>query len=407
MKNNELIETFNGGQAIDSMLRDWNTEAPALIREHGSQYDEPLIKFTDHILAHALQKSASDIHIEPYEHHCRIRYRQQGILYAITEINPTLATRLITRLKVMAQLNIAERRLPQDGHFQIVHAKAAIDIRLNTCPTLYGEKVVLRILDTRHLTLALDKLGLTSPQLTLFLDKISEPQGLILVTGPTGSGKTVTLYSALHYLNSTSKNISTVEDPVEIRLPGINQVNIHPKIGLDFATILRTLLRQDPDVIMVGEIRDPETAMIATQAAQTGHLVLSTIHTNNALETLTRLHTLGVTANNVSLILAQRLLRILCDACKTPDNSSSPTSIYQARGCPECLGGYAGRTAIYEMLTITQELTDLLANTSNTQAIQNYLQQNGFFNLQDAASDLVSKGNTSIKEMQRILRKSA
>jgi type IV pilus assembly protein PilB len=403
MKTNELIDTFNGGQAMD-----WNTDLPPLIREQGSQYDEPLIKFTDHILGHALQKSASDIHIEPFEHHCRIRYRQQGILYAITEINSTLATRLITRLKVMAQLNIAERRLPQDGHFQIMHAKTPIDIRLNSCPTLYGEKIVLRILDTRHLTLALDKLGLTPSQLTLFLETISEPQGLILVTGPTGSGKTVTLYSALHYLNSTSKNISTVEDPVEIRLPGINQVNIHPKIGLDFATILRTFLRQDPDVIMVGEIRDAETAMIATQAAQTGHLVLSTIHTNNALDTLARLHTLGVSANNVSLILAQRLLRILCDACKTPDNTNlASTIIFQARGCPECLGGYVGRTAIYEILAITQELTDLLANTSNTQAIQHYLQQNDFFTLQDAAFALVSKGKTSFTEMQRVLRKTA
>jgi type IV pilus assembly protein PilB len=405
--NNELIETFGSGANVDSLIKDWNTHEPPLIRENSSHYDEPLIKFVDNILLHALQKSASDIHIEPYESHCRIRYRLQGILYTITEINSTLATRLITRLKVMAQLNIAERRLPQDGHFQIMLAAAPIDVRLNTCPTLFGEKIVLRILDTRHLTLAIDRLGFTPPQLTLFLAKISEPQGLILVTGPTGSGKTVTLYSALNYLNKPSKNISTVEDPVEIRLPGINQVNIHPKIGLDFATILRTFLRQDPDIIMLGEIRDAETAMIATQAAQTGHLVLSTVHTNNAIETLARLTTLGVTANNISLILAQRLLRILCDACKIPDKTISASSIYQALGCPQCLNGYVGRTAVYEVLTITEELTELLANTSNTQAMQNYLQQNGFVNLQDAAFAMVNRGHTSLHEMHRVLRKSA
>jgi type IV pilus assembly protein PilB len=408
MKNhNDLIETFGSDTNGGSLLKEWSEHEPPLIRENSSHYDEPLIKFVDHILFHALQKSASDIHIEPFENHCRIRYRLQGILYNITEINSTLASRLITRLKVMAQLNIAERRLPQDGHFQITQATVPVDVRLNSCPTLFGEKIVLRILDSRHLTLAVESLGFSSQQLTLFLTKISEPQGLILVTGPTGSGKTVTLYSALNYLNKPSKNISTVEDPVEIRLPGINQVNIHPKIGLDFATILRTFLRQDPDIIMLGEIRDAETAMIATQAAQTGHLVLSTVHTNNAIETLARLTTLGVTANNISLILAQRLLRILCDACKIPDKTSTASSIYQASGCPQCLNGYVGRTAVFEVLAITEELTELLANTSNTQVMQNYLQHNGFINLQDAAFAMVCNGHTSINEMQRVLPKSA
>ncbi|MES2218333.1 MAG: ATPase, T2SS/T4P/T4SS family [Pseudomonadota bacterium] len=402
---NDFIQTFCARPAPSPLLKELVTQEPLVINENSSNYDEPLIHFVDHILQHAIQKCASDIHIEPYENHCRIRYRQDGILYEITEINAVLAIRLITRLKVMAQLNISERRLPQDGRFQVTHDYASIDIRVNTCPTLFGEKIVLRILDARNLTLALDALGFNPQQLKLFQDKISEPQGLCLVTGPTGSGKTITLYSALNYLNTPAKNISTVEDPVEIRLPGINQVNIHTKIGLDFATTLRTFLRQDPDVIMLGEIRDRETAKIATQAAQTGHLVLSTLHTNNAITTLSRLKTLGVATYNISLIVAQRLIRKLCEFCKTPDKSSRETNIFQARGCQHCLHGYAGRTGIYEVLEITPELAQLMTGNSNTQSISDYLQQSGFLNLQDAAYAMVVNGKTSLNEMNRVLRK--
>jgi type IV pilus assembly protein PilB len=379
---------------------------PHVVRENPSNYDEPLIKFVDQIISHAIHKSASDIHIEPYESYCRIRYRQNGLLYEITEIAAALATRLITRLKVMAQLNISERRLPQDGRFQITEALATIDVRVNTCPTLFGEKIVLRILDARNMTLAIDALGLSPPQLKLFKDKIDQPQGLILVTGPTGSGKTITLYSALNYLNTPTKNISTVEDPVEIRLAGINQVNIHAKIGLDFATALRTFLRQDPDVIMVGEIRDTETANIATQAALTGHLVLSTLHTNNAVATVARLNDLGVATDAMTLIIAQRLIRILCDACKQPDYSSKNSLVFRAQGCQHCLHGYTGRTGIYELLEITADLVQLFKGKNHSQMIQEYLQRNAFVTLDHAALTLVAQGKTSLKEMDRVLRNS-
>src|SRR3990167_4996825 len=254
---------------------------------------EDLIDFADHIIEDALQKNASDIHIEPYEKTCRIRYRRDGLLYEVANAPLSTAFRLITRLKVLAKLDISARRLPQDGHFQF-HQR---DIRVNTCPTIFGEKMVLRLLDLTQISLNIEHFGFNEQQKKLFLHKISQPNGMILVTGPTGSGKTVTLYSALNYLNTAEKNISTVEDPVEIQLNGINQVNINSKIHLEFSTILRTLLRQDPDVVMVGEIRDKDTAEIAIQAAQTGHLVLSTLHTNSALETINRLQSMGIASS--------------------------------------------------------------------------------------------------------------
>lgn len=376
-----------------SLAKELDAE-PIVLKENSTNYEEPLIRFVDIIIQNALQKSASDIHIEPYKTICRIRYRQDGILYEIAEIPGKLASRLVTRLKVMAQLDISERRLPQDGHFQITQA-GVIDVRINTCPTLFGEKVVLRLLDARKTSMEINSLGFTADQKKIFLEKISQPQGLILVTGPTGSGKTMTLYSALRHLNISEKNISTVEDPVEIQLAGINQVNINPKIGLHFATALRTFLRQDPDILMVGEIRDPETAEIAIQAAQTGHLVLSTVHTNSALETLARLQSMGIApyhlSRSISLIISQRLIRKLCQHCR------------HAQACEHCLDGYQGRVGIYEFLPMTEAIAQLILSGAATQTISAQLQGQGFLSLRQIAMEKVKLGITSLSEINRVL----
>lgn len=378
------------------------------IHEKIISYDEPLIKFVDNIILHAFQQNISDIHIESYETICRIRYRKHGLLFLANEIPPQLAVRIATRLKVMAKLNIAEKRLPQDGRFQLEN----IDIRINICPTLFGEKIVLRLLNLTHISLDIHQLGLTDEQQTLFINKISRPQGMILVTGPTGSGKTVTLYSALNYLNNAEKNISTVEDPIEIRLDGINQVNINSKIGLDFSTVLRAFMRQDPDIIMIGEIRDPETAEIAVKASQTGHLVLSTLHTNSAIETITRLRALGIPSYNiaesVSLIIAQRLIRKLCDLCKIPEKlihyahltthkNKVPDLIYRAKGCSQCTQGYTKRMAIYELLPITEKISQSIQ--MDTRAILD-----GFVSLREIAIDHVLCGETSLAEINRVIQ---
>ena len=373
------------------------------LNQHQENYDEPLIK-------HAIELSASDIHIEPHETFSRIRFRQDGLLYEITEIPRKLSDLLITRLKVLAKLDISERRLPQDGRFQ----QHQTDIRINTCPTLFGEKIVLRLLNNQKSCFDLHSLGLTDLQKNIFLDALSKPQGMILVTGPTGSGKTVTLYSALRHLNTPEKNISTVEDPIEIMLPGINQVNIHPRIGLHFSTVLRTFLRQDPDVIMVGEIRDIETAEIAIQAAQTGHLVLSTVHSNHSIDTLARLLAMGIPAyhlaRSISLIVAQRLLRVLCKHCKQRETLSTlpalplDTPIYRAHGCSHCLQGYQGRIGIYEFLPMTDFIIQLiLANVSATQ-IESAARQQGFSTLQENGLAKVIQGITSLTELNRVIR---
>jgi type IV pilus assembly protein PilB len=353
--------------------------------------DEPLVKFVNNLLMHALHKTASDIHIEPYETNCRIRFRQDGILYEIAEIPSHLAIRLITRLKVMAKLDISERRLPQDGRLQFaLTPQQLIDIRINTCPILFGEKIVLRIVDNRNVSLKIENLGFSESQKNIFLAAISQPQGMILVTGPTGSGKTVTLYSALHHINTSEKNISTAEDPIEIYLPGINQVCINPKVGLTFATTLRTFLRQDPDIIMVGEMRDSETADIAIQAAQTGHLVLSTAHTNSAAETLTRLQAMGVSnynlKNSISLIIAQRLIRKLCLHCKEEELIQQEFVSYRAKGCKQCLQGYQGRIGIYEFLPLTSPHS-----------------HEKFPTLYESALEKVKQGITSFSEINRVI----
>jgi type IV pilus assembly protein PilB len=347
--------------------------------KHTETNNEPVIEFVYQLIDDAIIKQVSDIHIEPFEHQCRIRFRRDGLLYEAATIPLHLANQITMRLKIMAHLNIAEKRLPQDGRLHIQGTKK-MDIRINICPTFFGEKIVLRILDPKQINFNINLLGMNEAQITLFQKILSQPQGLILVTGPTGSGKTMTLYAALNYLNKVEKNISTVEDPVEIELPGITQVNINPRIGLDFATILRALLRHDPDIMMVGEIRDAETATIALQAAQTGHLVLSTLHTNQASESISRLESMGIPTayfkNAISLIIAQRLVRKLCIHCKLLFTSVNTQS------CEHCHHGYKGRTGIFE----------LLAADSNQSQLS----------LWDAGLEKIQAGLTNYNELMRV-----
>jgi type IV pilus assembly protein PilB len=397
-------------------------EEPTTHLENNSQDDEPVIDFVNRLIQDALLKQASDIHIEPYEKHCRVRFRRDGLLFETTTLPLPLAIRIITRLKIMANLNIAERRIPQDGRINLNETRDTslwdksikVDIRVNVCPTVCGEKVVLRLLDSSHIQLDIDHLGLTVPQKNLFLQKLHQPQGLILVTGPTGSGKTVTLYSALHYLNQAEKNISSVEDPVEISLHGINQVNVNPKIGLDFAKVLRTFLRQDPDIIMVGEIRDSDTAHIAIQAAQTGHLVLSTLHANNALETFNRLDALGVSFYNLlqssPLLIAQRLLRKLCPICKQPNTSPQSklsqhetTLTYHAIGCGDCQQGYKGRIGIFELIAVTSKMCEQINANVNIDSIRNEAKKDNFMLLSESGMLKVREGITSLEELRRVI----
>jgi type IV pilus assembly protein PilB len=386
------------------------------------QDDIPIICFVEQILLDAISKGASDIHFEPYAANYQIRIRLDGILHELTSPPSALANRIAARLKVMAKLDISEKRLPQDGRFSFSASSIAPkECRISTCPTLWGEKIVVRLLDSNKMALNIDELGFESFQKQLFLDSIKRPQGMILVTGPTGSGKTVTLYTALSLLNTPERNISTVEDPVEIQLPGINQVHVHPKIGLTFSTALRTFLRQDPDIIMIGEIRDHETAEIAIKAAQTGHLVLSTLHTNNAPETLTRLVNMGIApfslAGSITLIIAQRLLRKLCNHCKHliqlpkhvlldagfQENELETLTIYTALGCVHCMKGYYGRTAVYEMLPISEELMQAMLTQANTQAITQLAKQQGMQMLRTSTLHKIKAGITSIEEMHRVL----
>lgn len=352
--------------------------------ESQQENDEPVISFVDSLIKDAIDKNISDIHIEPHDEHTRIRFRRDGALYEAATIPHQLSTRICMRLKIMASMNIAERRLPQDGRIQL-QDNSKIDIRINTCPTLHNEKIVLRILDTKKVNIEINTLGFTTAQKSIFLEKIIHPQGLILVTGPTGSGKTMTLYTALQHLNKIEKNICTIEDPIEIELSGINQVNINPKIGFNFATALHAFLRQDPDIIMVGEIRDLETANIAIQAAQTGHLVLSTLHTNSAIESFARLQAMGIATYNIMqsviLIIAQRLVRKLCEFCKQVDTSSHS---YQARGCEHCHHGYKGRVGIFEMVVNGSEHVDDIK-------------------LWDAGLAMVNTGMTSYAEIERVV----
>jgi type IV pilus assembly protein PilB len=386
--------------------------------------DAPIVRFVNKILLDAIKNGASDIHFEPYEKNYRIRSRIDGILQEVAKPPVNLAPRLAARLKVMSRMDISERRMPQDGRIKMkISAKRAIDFRVNTLPTLWGEKIVLRILDPASAKMGVDALGFEADQKELFLATLARPQGMILVTGPTGSGKTVTLYTGLNILNDEERNISTAEDPVEINMEGINQVHVNTKVGLTFAEALRAFLRQDPDVVMVGEIRDLETAEIGIKAAQTGHMVLSTLHTNSSPETLTRLRNMGVPAFNiatsVTLIIAQRLARRLCESCKRPADipeaallaegftpkQLETSTLFEANpeGCSKCNRGYKGRVGIYEMLPMNSEVANVIMNNGNSLDILRVAQADGFRTLRLSGLIKVGKGLTSLEEMNRVI----
>lgn len=383
--------------------------------------DAPIVRFINKMLLDAIKAGSSDIHFEPYEKRYRVRYRTDGILHEVASPPSSLAGKIAARLKVMSQMDISERRIPQDGRIKMrISKNKAIDFRVNTLPTLFGEKTVLRILDPSSAQLGIDMLGYEPAQKQLYMDALSKPQGLILVTGPTGSGKTVSLYTGLNILNEEGTNISTAEDPAEINLEGINQCNVNAKVGLDFAAALRSFLRQDPDVIMVGEIRDLETAQIAIKAAQTGHLVLSTLHTNSAPETITRMANMGVPsfniATSVSLIIAQRLARRLCKACKKPADIPKEAlleagfteamldnaEIYEPVGCDSCNGGFKGRVGIYEVVKITDALSRIIMNGGNSIEIADMAKKEGFNSLKISALEKVAQGVTSLSEASRV-----
>ena len=391
--------------------------------EDTSGVDEtPIVRFVNKVLLDAIKQGASDIHFEPYEKDYRVRFRTDGVLQEVVKPPRNLAPRLSARLKVMSQMDISERRMPQDGRIQMkLSRNRAIDFRVNTLPTLFGEKIVLRILDPTSAQMGIDALGYDEDQKELYMRALHQPQGMILVTGPTGSGKTVSLYTGLNILNEPERNISTAEDPVEINLSGINQVHVNAKVGLNFAEALRSFLRQDPDIIMVGEIRDLETAEIAIKAAQTGHLVLSTLHTNSAAETITRLLNMGVPAFNlatsVSLVIAQRLGRRLCKECKTPadelprevleaegftDEMLQAATIMKAVGCGACKDGYKGRVGIYEVVRITPEIADLIMTDGNSLEISRQARAQGFADLRTSALRKCAQGLISLEEVNRI-----
>lgn len=388
-------------------------------RQHSSldetNADGPIAEYIDQIIIAAITKKTSDIHFEPYAEYYRVRFRIDGILYEHAQASITIAKQIAARIKVLAKLDIAEKRLPHDGRFRFVFNTSAIDFRVSTCPTIYGEKIVLRLLDSQNSLHGIDALGLLPEQTAVFMNAISQPQGIILVTGPTGSGKTITLYNILNYLNSTEKNISTVEDPVEIQMPGINQVTINHKAGLTFAKILRAFLRQDPDIIMVGEMRDLETAEIAIKAAQTGHLVFSTLHTNSACETLTRLDNMGLNsfniATSVSLIVAQRLARKLCPHCKKPTDFSKETlavddaiDIYDAVGCDRCQQGFSGRVGLFEILPISDAIRQLLLARTNSIAILEQAKTEKMLGLYEVGIEKIKQGILSLSELHRVIQ---
>jgi type IV pilus assembly protein PilB len=385
--------------------------------------DTPVVKFINKVLIDAIRRGASDIHFEPYETEYRVRLRIDGLLKQIAKVPVKLNARISARLKVMAQLDIAEKRVPQDGRIKLNLSKTKqIDFRVSTLPTLFGEKVVLRILDAGAAKLGIDKLGYEEDQKKLFLDAVRKPYGMVLVTGPTGSGKTVSLYTALNILNDEQRNISTVEDPVEIRVPGINQVQMNLKRGMTFAAALRSFLRQDPDVIMVGEIRDLETAEIGVKAAQTGHMVLSTLHTNDAPQTIARLMNMGVAPFNiissVTLVIAQRLARRLHECKKeahlpehallaegfSHDEIAAGLKIYEAVGCPDCTEGYKGRTGIYQVMPMTDEIQNIVLEGGGALQIAQAAELAGVRDLRKSALLKVKNGVTSLSEINRVTK---
>lgn len=422
----------NAYDSLGSAEGDWDLSAMGVVEEDDQadivsvtpdKEDQPIIAFINKILLDAIRKGASDLHFEPYEKSYRIRFRIDGILNEVASPPAALSTRLSARLKVMSRLDIAEKRVPQDGRIKLkLSAKKSIDFRVSTLPTLWGEKIVMRILDSDSAMLGIDVLGYEPEQKQRYLDALAQPQGMILVTGPTGSGKTVSLYTGLNILNTEETNISTAEDPVEINLPGINQVQVNPRAGLTFASALKAFLRQDPDVVMVGEIRDLETAEIAIKAAQTGHLVLSTLHTNSAPETLTRLLNMGVPAYNVassvSLIIAQRLARRLCPKCKQAEqipaaellrqgfreDQLDKITIFKPVGCDYCTNGYKGRVGIYEVMPISPKMADIIMDNGNSLDIATQAQREGINNLRQSGLIKAAAGITSLAEVNRVTK---
>ncbi|EGR0299866.1 type IV-A pilus assembly ATPase PilB [Vibrio parahaemolyticus] len=420
------------GRAIGqerSQLKEINQEELASLVDVGadeidniedlSQDESPVSRYINQILLDAVRKGASDIHFEPYEKMYRVRLRCDGILIETQQPPNHLSRRLSARIKILSKLDIAERRLPQDGRIKLkLNQDTAIDMRVSTLPTLFGEKIVLRLLDSSSASLNIDKLGYSEQQKQLYLEALRRPQGMILMTGPTGSGKTVSLYTGLSILNKPEINISTAEDPVEINLSGINQVQVQPKIGFGFAEALRSFLRQDPDVVMVGEIRDLDTAEIAIKASQTGHLVLSTLHTNSAAETIIRLSNMGVEsfnlASSLSLIIAQRLARKLCPYCKQPQEHTvqlqhlgiqTTDNIFKANpdGCNECTHGYSGRTGIYEVMRFDESLSEALIKGASVHELEKLAIANGMSTLQMSGIEKLKQGITSFSELQRVL----
>ena len=407
----ESLETVGGDDQVD------DKNAP-----RDDVEDAPIVRFVNKVMLDAIRRGASDIHFEPYEKIYRVRLRMDGVLKEIAQPPVQLGGKLSARLKVMSRLDIAERRIPQDGRIKMKLSKnRAIDFRVSTCPTLFGEKIVMRILDPAQAALGIDSLGYEPFQKDLYMKYLAKPQGMILVTGPTGSGKTVSLYTGLHILNREDTNISTAEDPAEINLPGVNQVNVNNKVGLTFAAAMRAFLRQDPDIIMVGEIRDLETAEIAIKAAQTGHLVLSTLHTNDAPQTLTRLIDMGVKpyaiATSVSLIIAQRLARRLCSHCKQPmdipkeallkegfqeADVAAGIKIFGPKGCDSCTDGYKGRVGIYQVLPITETIARIILALGSAVDIGAQAAKEGVWDLRRAGLEKVRAGLTSLEEVNSV-----
>ncbi|KQN58135.1 type II secretion system protein GspE [Erwinia sp. Leaf53] len=393
-------------------------EAPAarhVAKEQHQEHDGSTVDKVNALLQMALQKRASDVHIEPQESGVRIRLRVDGVLQPLQGSGNAGSAPLIARLKILASLDIAERRVPQDGQFSLPMNESTASFRLSTLPTRFGEKAVVRLLQSDAQAISLDKLGMPAPLLKRYREALSRPQGLILVTGPTGSGKTFTLYSGLSWLNIASRNLCSVEDPIEIPLAGVNQTQIHPKAGLDFHRVLRSLLRQDPDVIMIGEIRDGETAEIAVKAAQTGHLVLSTLHTNSTTETLVRLGQMGVPgyllASALKLVIAQRLLRRLCPHCRQPAEATGhfPAHIWpgtvqnwRAVGCERCFSGYYGRLALFELLPVSGRLQNALAQNASPETLAEIARQQGMNTLFTEGLHCVNRGDTTLEELNRV-----
>jgi type IV pilus assembly protein PilB len=424
----EAVDTSMGGLDDDDFdLENLDVGSDEAVEDEIQQddiEDAPVVRFVNKVLLDAIKRGASDVHFEPYEKIFRVRTRLDGVLSEVAQPPVILANKVCARLKVMSRMDIAERRVPQDGRIKMRLSKnRAIDFRVNTCPTLFGEKIVLRILDPSSAKLGIEMLGYEDHQRLLYEKHLAKPYGMILVTGPTGSGKTVSLYTGLNLLNTVDRNISTAEDPAEINLPGINQVNVNPRVGLTFASALKAFLRQDPDVIMVGEIRDLETAEIAIKAAQTGHLVLSTLHTNDAPKTLTRMVDMGVKpyaiATSVSLIIAQRLARRLCNSCKevkeiprealekegfTAEELDAGVTIFgpKDKGCKQCNNGYKGRLGIFQVMEVSETMGRIIMEGGNAMQIADQAAQEGVIDLRRAGLNKVKDGVTSLEEVNRV-----